>query len=84
MKVFISNNKSYYGGGCVLVAADSKEGALFEAATDKRTSYMFYHWDCDEEAYVQKPNDSMEDFHELEGMSYDGKPGVILDNTYEE
>lgn len=41
MKVFGCKNQQSYGGGLVLVAADTREVAYLTAATDDKISYLF-------------------------------------------
>ena len=47
MKVFCCKNQWSYGGGLILVAANTKEEAYLIAANDDETSYLFYWADDD-------------------------------------
>lgn len=42
MKIFGCKNQWSYGGGLILVAANTKEEAYLTAAMNERLSYLFY------------------------------------------
>lgn len=46
MKVFGCKNQENYGGGLILVAANSKEEAFIIASEDKDKSWLFYVDGC--------------------------------------
>lgn len=58
MKVFCCKNQWSYGGGLILVAANTKEEAYLTAAYDDKTSYLFdwadddYMW-CEPQTLMQ-------------------------------
>ena len=47
MKVFACKNQMSYGGGLILVAANTKDEAYLIAASDDKTSYLFEWADDD-------------------------------------
>ena len=47
MKVFCCKNDNSYGGGLILVAAETKEEAFLTAAMNDRISYLFDWYDDD-------------------------------------
>ena len=52
MKVFCCKNQWSYGGGLILVAANSKEEAYLIAAQDDKTSYLF-DWADDDDIWCE-------------------------------
>ena len=94
MKVFCCKNQYSYGGGLILVAANTKEEAYLTAAYDDKTSYLF-DWFDDNGAYSYEPDGnidhcisdiySLEKWHEVEHLSTDlSEPKVIVEDHYSE
>ncbi len=87
MKVYGCENDLMYGGGLILVAANTIEEAYLTAATDDRTSDLF-HWVGDEEPnfnYYVSATYPLGEWREIEHLSTDlSKPQVIIENHYSE
>ena len=94
MKVFGCRNQISYGGGLVLVAANSKEEAYLIAAYDDKTSYLF-DWFDDNGVYSYEPDGNinhctsdtypLEKWFRAEHLSTDlTEPQVILEDHYSE
>ena len=90
MKVFGCRNQYSYGGGLVLVAANTKEEAYLTAAMDEKISYMF-DWVGDDELpdwninHCKSDEYPLEKWFESEHLSIDlTEPKVISENHYSE
>lgn len=90
MKVFCCENQHLYGGGLILVAANSKEEAYLTAAYDDKTSYLFDWFDDD---YICEPDGNinhctsytypLEKWYEVEHLSTDlSEPQIIVEDHY--
>ena len=93
MKVFCCKNQWSYGGGLILVAANTKEEAYLTAAYDDKTSYLF-DW-ADDDCMWCEPDGNINhcisdtyplgDWHEVEHLSTDlSEPQVIVEDHYSE
>lgn len=91
MKVFCCKNQWSYGGGLILVAANSKEEAYLTAAYDDKTSYLF-DW-VDDDYMLCEPDGNVNHcisdtypigkWFEVEHLSTNLKePKVIIEDTY--
>lgn len=94
MKVFRCKNQYSYGGGLILVAANSKEEAYLTAAMDDKTSYLF-DWFDDNGAYSYEPDGNINHcisdtyplgkWREVEHLSTNlTEPQVIIEDHYSE
>lgn len=94
MKVFGCKNRRSYGGGLILVAANSKEEAFLTAAMNDKTSYLF-DWFDDDGTYSYEPdgniNHCISDTYpigrwcEIEHLSANlTEPEVIIEDHYTE
>ena len=93
MKVFGCKNQYSYGGGLVLVAANTKEEAYLTAAMDEKISYMFnwadddYMW-CEPDGNINHCTSDEYPFgkwFEVEHLSTDlTEPKVIIEGHYSE
>lgn len=92
MKVFCCKNQLSYGGGLILVAANTKEEAYLTAAYDDKTSYLF-DWFDDNDVYSYKPDGNINHctsdtyplgkWHEVEHLSTDlSEPKIIVEEHY--
>lgn len=83
-----------YGGGLILVAANTKEEAYFTAAYDDKTSYLF-DWFDDNGRYSYEPDGNINHcvsdtypfrkWHEVEHLSTNlHKPQIIIEDHYSE
>lgn len=92
MKVFCCRNQESYGGGLILVAANTKEEAYLTAANNDETSYLFYWFD---DNILSKPNSNinhcssdrypLEEWYEVEHISTDlTEPQIIIEDSYTE
>lgn len=81
-----------YGGGLILVTANTKEDAYLTAAYDRETSYLF-DWFDDDGVYTYEPDGNithcisdiypLEKWYELEHLSADlPKPQIIIEDNY--
>ena len=93
MKVFGCKNDNDYGGGLVLVAADSKEEAYLTAAMDDKISYLF-DW-VDDYGIWSEPDGNINHctsdtyplgkWFEVKHLSTDlTEPKVIIEDHYNE
>lgn len=91
MKVFGCRNDYFFGGGLVLVAANTKEEAFLTAATSVECSYIF-DW-LDDNHRMIEPDGNIKHCHsdtyplgewfEVEHLSTDlTKPEVIIEDHY--
>ena len=94
MKVFCCENQHLYGGGLILVAANSKEEAYLTAADDDKTFYLF-DWFDDNGVYSNEPDGNishctsdtypLEKWYEVEHLSTDlSEPQIIVEDHYSE
>lgn len=93
MKVFCCKNDNSYGGGLILVAAETKEEAYLTAAYDDKKSYLFdwadddYIW-CEPDGNINHCTSDtypLEKWHEVEHLSTDlTEPGIIIEDHYTE
>ena len=93
MKVFGCKNDDSYGGGLILVAADTKEEAYLTAAFDEKTSDLF-DW-ADDEGIWCEPDGNINHctsdtyplgkWFEVEHLSTDlTEPQIIIEDHYSE
>ncbi len=93
MKVYGCKNNNAYGGGLILVAANTKEEAYLTAAYDNKTSYLFdwadddYMW-CEPDGNI---NHCISDTYplgcwvEVEHLSTDLiEPQIIIEDHHTE
>ena len=92
MKVFCCKNQRSFGGGLILVAANTKEEAYITAAYNDETSYLF-DWFDNNGAYKPDGNIDhcisdtypLEKWHEVEHLSTDlSEPQIIIEDHYTE
>jgi len=93
MKIFGCKNQNSYGGGLVLVVANTKEEAYLTAAIDDNLSYLFewadddYMW-CEPDGNINHCISNtypLEKWKEIEHLSTDlTKPKVIIEDHYTE
>ena len=93
MKVFGCRNINDYGGGLVLVAANTKEEAYLTAAVDDNLSYLFdwadddYMW-CEPDGNVNHCTSNtypLGKWFEVEHLSTDlTEPKIIIEDHYSE
>lgn len=92
MKVFCCENQAPYGGGLILVAANTKEEAYLTAAMDDIMNYLF---DWINDYGFGKPDGNinhctsntypLEKWYEVEHLSTDlSEPQVIVEDHYTE
>jgi len=91
MKVFCCINQHDYGGGLILVAADTKEEAYFTAALDDSISYLF-DWTDDNDmlcepdgtiTHCKSDSYPLDKWFEVEHLSTDlTEPQVIIEDSY--
>lgn len=93
MKVFACRNQQQYGGGLVLVSANTKEEAYLTAAMDDKLSYLF-DWVDDDDTWC-KPDGNINhctsysyplyEWFEMKYLSTDfAEPKVIIEDHYTE
>ena len=86
MKVFCCKNQWSYGGGLILVAANTKKEAYLTAAYDDKTSYLF-DWTDDNYTWC-KPDGNIYPLgkrFEVEHLSTDlSKSQIIIEDHYSE
>ena len=93
MKVYGCKSDIIYGGGLILVAANSKEEAYLTAAYDDKTSCLF-DWSDDDDIwcnpdgninYCTSDTYPLEKWHEVEYLSTDlSEPQIIVEDHYTE
>lgn len=82
MKVFCCKNQISYGGGLILVAANTREEAFSVASVDEDTKWWFYEMECGELVSDTYPKNR---WFEVEHLSTDlTKPQVIIEDHYSE
>ena len=82
MKVFCCKNQCSYGGGLILVAANTIEEAFFVASMDEDTNWLFYKMESGELVSDTYP---INEWFEVEHLSTDlSKPQVIIEDHYTE
>ena len=93
MKVFCCRNQHYYGGGLILVAANTREEAYLVAAMNEKTKYLF-RWEDDEGGWCE-PNGNVDhcrsytypfdEWFEVEHLATDFiEEKVIIEDSYSE
>ena len=93
MKVFGCKNQMSYGGGLIIVAANTKEEAYLIAAMDDKLSYLFewadddYMW-CEPDGNINHCISNtypLGKWFEVEHLSADStKPCIIIEDHYSE
>lgn len=93
MKVFCCKNQQSYGGGLILVAANTKEEAYLTAAMDDKTSYLF-DWVDDDYMWSEPDGDinhcssdtyPLNKWFEVEHLRTDlPEPQIIIEDHYSE
>lgn len=93
MKVFCCKNQMSYGGGLILVAANTKEEAYLTAAMDDKFSYVF-NWVDDDDIWSEPDGDinhclsdtyPLNKWFEVEHLSTDlTEPQIIIEDHYSE
>ena len=82
MKVFCCKNQCSYGGGLILVAANTKEEAFSVASVDEDTNWLFYKMESGELVSDTYPKN---EWFEVEHLSTDlSEPQVIVEDHYSE
>lgn len=87
MDVYKNTYKQGYGGGCVLIAANSKEEAVRTYLADEDTEYEWYYYgektpETDFE-HVSFHVFMLNDWEKVEGLHFDTQePKLILDEVY--
>ncbi len=93
MKVFGCINQQFYGGGLILVAANTKEEAYLTAAMDDKITYLF-EWINDDDEWIAPDGDidhcvsatyPCNKWFEAEHLYTDLlEPEVIIESSYSE
>ena len=93
MKVFGCRNQQEYGGGLILVAANTKEEAYLTAAYDDKKSYLFdwadddYMW-CEPDGNINHCTSytyPLGKWFEVKHLSSDfNECGIIIEDHYSE
>lgn len=82
MKVFCCKNQEPYGGGLILVAANTKEEAFSVASVDEDTKWFFYKKESGELVSDAYPKN---EWFEVEHLSTDlSESQVIIEDHYTE
>ena len=82
MKVFCCKNQRTYGGGLILVAANTKEEAFSIASVDEDKNWLFYKIESGELVSDTYP---INEWYEVEHLSTDLiTPQVIIKDDYTE
>ena len=82
MKVFCCKNQCSYGGGLILVAANTKEEAFSIASMDEDTKWFFYEMKSGELVSNRYPKN---EWFEVEHLSTNLiTPQVIIEDSYSE
>lgn len=82
MKVFCCKNQCSYGGGLILVAANTIEEAFSVASIGEDTNWLFYEKESGELVSDTYP---INEWFEVEHLSTDlSKPQVIIEDHYTE
>lgn len=84
MKVFGCRNQDPYGGGMILVAANTKEEAFHTASIDKDTNYFFYEIEYNSGIF-KSDTYPLDEWFEVKHLSSDlVEPQVIIEDHYSE
>jgi hypothetical protein len=93
MKIFCCKNQHSYGGGLILVAANTKEEAYLTAAYNDKMSYLFdwadddYMW-CEPDGNINHCKSDiypLGKWYEVEHLSTDLlEPQIIVEDHYTE
>lgn len=84
MKVFACKNQNSYGGGMILVAANTKEEAFYTASINKDVNHVFYEREYDSGVIVSDTY-PLDEWFEVKHLSSDlAKPQVIIEDHYTE
>ena len=82
MKIFCCKNQCSYGGGLILVAANTKEEAFSIASVDENTNWLFYKMKSGELVSDRYPKN---EWFEVEHLSTNLiTPQVIIEDSYSE
>ena len=82
MKVFCCKNQCSYGGGLILVAANTIEEAFSIASIDEDTNWLFYKMESGELVSDTYP---INEWFEVKHLSTDlSEPQVIVEDHYSE
>ena len=82
MKVFCCKNQCSYGGGLILVAANTIEEAFSIASINEDTNWLFYKMKSGELVSDTYP---INEWFEVEHLSTDlSEPQVIIEDSYSE
>ncbi len=91
MKVYGCRNDNYYGGGLILVAANTKEESYLTAAYNDETSYLF-EWADDDYMFCEPDGNinhctsytyPLDKWFEVEHMSTDlTETQIIIEDHY--
>ena len=82
MKVFCCKNQCSYGGGLILVAANTIEEAFSIASINEDTNWLFYKMKSGELVSDTYP---INEWFEVEHLSTDlSEPQVIIEDHYSE
>ena len=84
MKVFCCKNQQSYGGGLILVAANTKEEAFNTASVDKDINYVFYEIEYNTGIFISDTY-PLNMWFEVEHLSTDlTEPKVIIEDHHTE
>lgn len=84
MKVFACKNQNHYGGGLILVAANTKEEAFHFASIDKDINYCFYERNYNLGITISDTY-PLDEWFEVKHLSSDLiEPQVIIEDHYTE
>ena len=84
MKVFCCRNQQPYGGGFILVAANTKEEAFNTASMDGDINYLFYEIEYNS-GILKSDTYPLDKWFEVEHLSTDlTEPKVIIEDHYTE
>lgn len=84
MKVFCCRNQQPYGGGLILVAANTKEEAFNTASMNKDINYIFYEIEYNSGIF-KSDTYPLDKWFEVEHLSTDLiEPKVIIEDHYTE
>lgn len=82
MKIFCCKNQCSYGGGLILVAANTKEEAFSIASVDEDTNWLFYKMESGELVSDTYP---INEWYEVKHLSTDlSEPKVIVEDHHTE
>lgn len=84
MKVFACENQNAYGGGLILVAANTKEEAFNTASVYKDIDYLFYETEYKSGIFISDTY-PLDKWFEVKHLSTDlTEPKVIIEDHYTE